>query len=495
MTAQALRYPASRYRTEAPPDLGARAARERLSAPGLKAFFNIVARWKVRDEDARALLGGVSNGPFYEMKRNPDRMLDTDRLTRISYLVGIFKALHILHSRKLADEWMHLPNSNPIFAGETPLAYMIRGGLPAMQTVRRLLDARRAGMTLPPVALVRQFDTHRLVPSRHLPRATACSSRSRRRRASAGDLRARRRDQRSAARRPAAASGDRRRGAGVRRPARGGRQRRVLSSASARQPVQRAEPRRVVCGVRARDIAGRSRLPQVGAARRDRALRRQVTYDDYLADFSASFTTFDPPPRAALWRTGRAFPHARVSRSRQLRRVSGAGRSAPRGGIAGRGLSERPARGRDVRGLLQTGAGHECAAGENIPVHLGRHTRAGDISRAVMRAHVHLRVMRADDIPAGLRLCRLANWNQVEADWRFFLTSSPRGCHVAVDDAGSVIGTVATIGTATSSAGSGWCSSTRSTGVAASARDCCTEALALVGTTTTARLDATPAGT
>ena len=144
-TAAALQYPAGRYRLERAPDLASREARERLSGPALKAFFNIMARWKVRDEDARALLGGVTNGPFYEMKRKPDRMLDTDRLTRISYLIGIFKALHILHSRKLADEWVHLPNANPIFAGDTPLAYMIRGGLPAMQTVRRLLDARRAG--------------------------------------------------------------------------------------------------------------------------------------------------------------------------------------------------------------------------------------------------------------------------------------------------------------------------------------------------------------
>ena len=105
----------------------------------------MMARWKVRDEDARALLGGVTNGPFYEMKRNPERVLDADRLTRISYLIGIFKALHILHSRSLADAWVRLPNRNPIFTGETPLAYMIHGGLPAMQTVRRLLEARRAG--------------------------------------------------------------------------------------------------------------------------------------------------------------------------------------------------------------------------------------------------------------------------------------------------------------------------------------------------------------
>lgn len=141
----ARRYPATRYRMDVPPDLASREARERLSAPALKAFFTIMARWRVRDEDARALLGGVTNGPFYEMKKTPDRTLEPDRLTRVSYLIGIFKALHILHAPALADEWIQLPNRNPIFAGQTPLAYMVRGGLPAMQVVRRLLDARRAG--------------------------------------------------------------------------------------------------------------------------------------------------------------------------------------------------------------------------------------------------------------------------------------------------------------------------------------------------------------
>ena len=140
-----MEYPTSRYQAEEPADLGASSARERLSAPALKAFFNIMAKWKVRDADARALLGGVSNGPFYEMKRNPHRVLDADRLMRVSFLVGIFKALHILHERSLADEWVRIANRNPVFGGQTPLAYMIRGGLPAMQTVRRLLDARCAG--------------------------------------------------------------------------------------------------------------------------------------------------------------------------------------------------------------------------------------------------------------------------------------------------------------------------------------------------------------
>jgi hypothetical protein len=143
--ARPVRYPASRYQPPALVDLASRTARQRLSPGALKAFFNIMARWSVRDEDARLLLGGVSNGPFYEMKRNPDRTLDADRLTRISYLVGIFKALGVLHSDALADAWVQRANSNPLFGGLTPLAYMIAGGLPALQNVRRLLDARRAG--------------------------------------------------------------------------------------------------------------------------------------------------------------------------------------------------------------------------------------------------------------------------------------------------------------------------------------------------------------
>lgn len=138
-------YPRSRHRPPAPADLADRAVRERLSGPALRAFFNIMARWNVRDEDARTLLGGMTNGPYYELKRRPDRVLDVDRLTRVSLLVGIFKALNVLYSEALADRWVHLPNQNRIFGGSPPLAYMLTGGVPALVTVRRLLDARRAG--------------------------------------------------------------------------------------------------------------------------------------------------------------------------------------------------------------------------------------------------------------------------------------------------------------------------------------------------------------
>jgi hypothetical protein len=141
-----LTYPATRHEPSPLVDLTSKGERERLSPPAVRAFLNIIDRWGIRDEDAKVLLGGLSNGPYYEMKKDPGRVLDTDRLLRISYLIGIFKALNILYSKNLAAEWVRLPNANRIFGGQTPLAYMIKGGLPAMQTVRRLLDARRGGV-------------------------------------------------------------------------------------------------------------------------------------------------------------------------------------------------------------------------------------------------------------------------------------------------------------------------------------------------------------
>ena len=138
-------YPATLYGPSPLVNLSGKGERERLSPAAIRTFFNIAGRWGLRDEDARLLLGGVSNGAFYEMKKNAERVLEADRLLRISYLIGIFKALNILYSETLADSWIQLPNSNRIFGGQTPLAYMIRGGVPALQAVRRLLDARRGG--------------------------------------------------------------------------------------------------------------------------------------------------------------------------------------------------------------------------------------------------------------------------------------------------------------------------------------------------------------
>src|SRR5262249_1380480 len=115
------------------------------SPAAVRAFLRITELWKVRDEDARQLLGGMSNGAFYELKRKAKGALDQDRLTRVSLLTGIFKALNILYSKNLADHWVQLENENPMFGGETRGAYRMKGGEAAMLRVRQLLDARRGG--------------------------------------------------------------------------------------------------------------------------------------------------------------------------------------------------------------------------------------------------------------------------------------------------------------------------------------------------------------
>ena len=130
---------------DAPADLSSKDSRSRLSPAAIKGLIRIAARWKLRDEDTRELLGGISSGSFYAMKNRAAKTLDTDQLTRVSLLLGIYKALNILYSTKLADEWITLPNTNPMFAGESPLNYLKKGGIPAFVRVRQLLDARRGG--------------------------------------------------------------------------------------------------------------------------------------------------------------------------------------------------------------------------------------------------------------------------------------------------------------------------------------------------------------
>jgi hypothetical protein len=126
-------------------DLSRKENRERLSRSAVTGLMRIATHWQLRDEDTRALLGGISSGSFYALKNRGTKALDEDRLTRVSLLIGIYKALNILYSRRLADAWITLPNTNVMFGGDSPLHYMKKGGIPAFLRVRQLLDARRGG--------------------------------------------------------------------------------------------------------------------------------------------------------------------------------------------------------------------------------------------------------------------------------------------------------------------------------------------------------------
>lgn len=132
------------YEFDAIPDLSRLETRERLSQSAVDGFFAIMDKWRVPIERAGDLLGGMARSSVYKLKTAAGT-LSQDELTRISYIVGIYKALHILLPAELADAWISQKNDNILFDGQPPLAYMVKAGIPGLSQVRSLLDATRGG--------------------------------------------------------------------------------------------------------------------------------------------------------------------------------------------------------------------------------------------------------------------------------------------------------------------------------------------------------------
>ena len=139
----ATRYPASRYETQVRVDLGDPAERRRLTPASVRGMRGLVAAWGLTVDESCTLLGDVSPSTWHAWSQSPPRTLGVDPLTRISYLMGIYTALQVLYPGALASEWVKRPNTNAMFGGRTPLDVMMAGGIPALERVRALLDARR----------------------------------------------------------------------------------------------------------------------------------------------------------------------------------------------------------------------------------------------------------------------------------------------------------------------------------------------------------------
>lgn len=120
-------------------------APQELSAPAIRAFALIAAAWEMNTAEQRAALGGVSKQTIYNWREDPERArLSDDQLDRISYLLGIYKALHILFTRpEQADSWIRRPNSAVPFGGRPAAELMFSGRMLDLIRVRRYLDSAR----------------------------------------------------------------------------------------------------------------------------------------------------------------------------------------------------------------------------------------------------------------------------------------------------------------------------------------------------------------
>lgn len=115
-----------------------------LAAPALRGFFRLAERWELKVAEQRKLLGDPPESTFYKWKREHDGALSRDTLERISYLLGIFKALAILFPQPdRADAWLRSPNAAPTFGGRSALERMLSGNVSDLFVVRQYLDAQR----------------------------------------------------------------------------------------------------------------------------------------------------------------------------------------------------------------------------------------------------------------------------------------------------------------------------------------------------------------
>jgi uncharacterized protein (DUF2384 family) len=130
--------------------------RQQLSGPGLRTFLNIAHEWRLSEQERLRVLGFPARSTFHgwvlKVRQKIDITLSVDELTRISTVLGIYKALKIIFPRdEDAARWLRSPNTGPLFGGQAPLGLITSGTQDAPMLVRRYLDAWRGGTFAAPV--------------------------------------------------------------------------------------------------------------------------------------------------------------------------------------------------------------------------------------------------------------------------------------------------------------------------------------------------------
>jgi hypothetical protein len=111
---------------------------------GLRAFAKIAELWHLSVAEQLSLLGITSRSTYFKWRKEPQPRLPRDTLERLSYLMGIYKALQLLlPDKSAADEWIRRPNDAPLFGGRSALERMLSGNVADLYIVRQYLDAQR----------------------------------------------------------------------------------------------------------------------------------------------------------------------------------------------------------------------------------------------------------------------------------------------------------------------------------------------------------------
>lgn len=117
-----------------------------LHRAGRQAFIGIALDWELTPDEQRTLLGNMPPEDFETMLREPDYTFNPEQLERVSYIMGIHKALRILPIGRDKDNlrrWLRAPQRReyaPLFDGNSALHKMLNGDLTDLAAVRYYLD-------------------------------------------------------------------------------------------------------------------------------------------------------------------------------------------------------------------------------------------------------------------------------------------------------------------------------------------------------------------
>ena len=120
------------------------------SRVALRAFFKIAELWRLDQKEQLALLGLTDPLQLAQWAEGKGPNLLRDTLERISYVLGIFKAINVLLPvPEHANAWVRKPNNAPIFGGKSALDRMTAGNVSDIYVVRQYLDAEAGDEQLP----------------------------------------------------------------------------------------------------------------------------------------------------------------------------------------------------------------------------------------------------------------------------------------------------------------------------------------------------------
>jgi hypothetical protein len=115
-----------------------------MADAGLRTFFRIAERWKLTDDEQLKLLGLQDLSSLVALRSGASTAVSRDMLERISYILGIFRAINILLPRPdRADGWVTARNSSQVFGGGRPVDLMASGKMDDLRQVRRYLEAQQ----------------------------------------------------------------------------------------------------------------------------------------------------------------------------------------------------------------------------------------------------------------------------------------------------------------------------------------------------------------